>query len=454
MQPIQKEIPINGKYLVTEMQKFSDSGNLELSIDTPFVSFLPNKIILHKHEVKNDTVYEVMDILVNETEAQLVYYLTIANGITFLLLLNRDEVFNTSMPHLAQLTTDDGREGIMYGLHKSMFMDVLNESPNIIVSGSENLLKIQITEIDKAKNEEELIPYRIKDKWGFCAADKTILINCIYDSIGVFSNGLVNVKKNGKWGYINSGGEEIIPCEFSYAHPFGEELAWVNIENSRYFLNKSGELVSICKYTEIDDFSEGFARAEINNKYAFINCEGKNVFDKIYDFAFGFSEGLACVKSGNKYGYIDKTGKSVIDFKYDIATSFSDDVAYVSMGYGDMKTEYFINKEGEKEFKSLHNCRCFKEGLGIIKMGKTYGYINKNNEIEFLLDSAIIFLPFSEGLSLINCNGKYGYINKSGHISIDCIYEHGSNFINGIASVKYQGKYGFINKKGVQFWEN
>jgi len=44
---------------------------------------------------------------------------------------------------------------------------------------------------------QQLIPYRIKDKWGFCDEDKKIVLECIYNVnayLPVFTEGLTAVK--------------------------------------------------------------------------------------------------------------------------------------------------------------------------------------------------------------------------------------------------------------------
>lgn len=42
--------------------------------------------------------------------------------------------------------------------------------------------------------EPQLIPYRKKDKWGFCTPDKKIVIDCIYYEANPFSEGLALVE--------------------------------------------------------------------------------------------------------------------------------------------------------------------------------------------------------------------------------------------------------------------
>ena len=54
-----------------------------------------------------------------------------------------------------------------------------------------------------------LIPYRKKDKWGFCDRDKNLVIQPIYDDAYPFSEGLARVKLNHKrGGYIDTKGTQ------------------------------------------------------------------------------------------------------------------------------------------------------------------------------------------------------------------------------------------------------
>ena len=62
---------------------------------------------------------------------------------------------------------------------------------------------IDVTNKLLALSEPPLIPYRKRDKWGYCTPDKKIVIECIYDSASRFSEEFASVKLNGKYGFIN-----------------------------------------------------------------------------------------------------------------------------------------------------------------------------------------------------------------------------------------------------------
>jgi hypothetical protein len=110
------KMPITGEYAVLQIQKFSDSGSIDLPIDIRFVSFLPGKIILEG--IKNSE-YQVLDVLLNEIEGNNFYYIITNQKQLFLLVLNQKEELKINMPHFAKLTSEDGKEGIMYSLYKS-----------------------------------------------------------------------------------------------------------------------------------------------------------------------------------------------------------------------------------------------------------------------------------------------------------------------------------------------
>jgi hypothetical protein len=50
--------------------------------------------------------------------------------------------------------------------------------------------------------ENQLIPYRKGDKWGFSTFDKIIVIECIYDWVQLFNDERSIVEQNEKYGII------------------------------------------------------------------------------------------------------------------------------------------------------------------------------------------------------------------------------------------------------------
>lgn len=70
-----------------------------------------------------------------------------------------------------------------------------------------------------------------------------------YDEIGVFSEGLAAVKKDGKWGYINTKGEVAIPdtIQAVWSGRFSEGVAYVDVSHYFYLIDTSGKIVFKCE---------------------------------------------------------------------------------------------------------------------------------------------------------------------------------------------------------------
>ena len=59
-------------------------------------------------------------------------------------------------------------------------------------------------------------------KCGFADIKGMVAIQCKYDYVEPFSEGLAAVEKNGKYGFINTKGEEVVPCKYDLAHSFSK----------------------------------------------------------------------------------------------------------------------------------------------------------------------------------------------------------------------------------------
>ena len=81
--------------------------------------------------------------------------------------------------------------------------------------------------------KEEIIIYRIGQKFGAIHQDGKEIIPPVYDRLKFFSEGLCAAKLNGKWGYINKKNEIVVPFEYKHVWPFENGIAEV-YKNSEY----------------------------------------------------------------------------------------------------------------------------------------------------------------------------------------------------------------------------
>lgn len=326
------------------------------------------------------------------------------------------------------------------------------------------------------------------------------LTNFQFDYINSYSDGMTSVRigdwGNGKYGFVDKTGQLVIDCQYDNVSNFSEGLAAVKKNDLYGFINKSGNVVIDFKYSFASGFSEGLAVVGDGSKYGYIDKSGNLVIDYKFNSARIFSEGLAVVGNGNKYGYIDKTGKLVIDYKFDVAEYFIGDYAVV------MANNYkwnLTNKLGKLIFNSnltvyhadaeIHGIdvlvQCYNNGYTRVIKDNKFGYVNRNGElvIDYQYDHAGLFKKevasvvkngkhflinrkgdiisanqydliseFFEGLASVRkgdwSNGKAGFIDEFGNLIIDYQFDYARDFLEGFAAVNKNKMFGFINKSG------
>jgi hypothetical protein len=283
----------------------------------------------------------------------------------------------------------------------------------------------------------KLIPYRKKDKWGFCNSANEIEIECKYDNVVVphsdlnFGLSLVEIDKKTCW--INADGNEMT-LKADQTHLFTE------YEISVIILNKSIETVS-----------------KFPNCY-FVNSKGKTLFDNDYLTASHFQNGFCIVMDKDRtYGAIDSEGKLVIPFE-----TKDYNIIWEKIGRPIMSDARQLNKTTNKLFLFSTETRYM-------------GFKNEKDEI-ILSAKYIKANEFSDGFALVAEKLKdFFFIDSLGNRLNDKTYFYGGAFSNGIAKVvtnKIDGeptvhsrwgvdywipdsaKWGYIDSKGTEYWED
>lgn len=238
---------------------------------------------------------------------------------------------------------------------------------------------------------------KIRDngRFGYINLRDNIIIKCIYDNVGDFSDGLIRVSNGKRWGYIDSLGNQVIDFKFKYCKDFSEGLAVAEKGKKCGYIDKKGNWVIEPQFDGAWNFKNGYAAVRIKDKWFFINREGRNIFNQYFPEIrrsgdIGFSEGYACVRlffenNGqtveSKWGFIDTKGNRLTPFIYDEAENFSDGVAVVARDgykYG------YIDKTGKEIIEPIYEeAFDFKENLGLIRLDGFYGFIDKNGVTTF-----------------------------------------------------------------------
>ena len=157
------------------------------------------------------------------------------------------------------------------------------------------------------------VPFEQNGKWGFSDEKGNIVIDCNYEKVEFFKNGLANVYDK---------------CRT--IHPHGEDVAFSFIDCKQGVINAQGKLLIPIEYTYISEFSKnGIAKAYLdgigynyygqynNGKVGYIDKTGKIIMPFIYKEARFLRLGYSILYLDNKVGLLNQDGKIVIPVLYD-----------------------------------------------------------------------------------------------------------------------------------------
>lgn len=279
---------------------------------------------------------------------------------------------------------------------------------NRIIKSDNNIIKrvgnvVSLTNKLITNTDVHLIPYRKKEKWGFCTPDKKIIIECIYDNIESLGNGHFYVILGNKCGVINKLGETIIPLIYSVLRKAREQLI----------------------------------AAKLNGKFGFLDINGKIVLPFIYDAATDFKDGKSIVDIDSHIFDLYKTGStnSKVDEMY--YYKIDDEGNLFRLSKTDSNRWWMIEKNYLPKSQSLKMWDYGKTIFGEIEL--------QNEEILWSIN----------GMTAFRKNGKYGFLGSDNIFVIPANYDDVIGYFeDGIIRVEINQKAGYINNNGFQYWED
>ncbi|HEX8130929.1 MAG TPA: WG repeat-containing protein, partial [Pyrinomonadaceae bacterium] len=332
-----------------------------------------------------------------------------------------------------------------------------NSSPPESAPANQNAAPTPTPPLGANLRDDEFIPFRRGDKWGFCRADKELLIKPEYDDVRRFSEGLAAVaimesdpdrvrndaervkrgykpasKRIFKWGYINKLGELVIPIELDGAYLFKGGVAQVRYQRQSQSRDKAGNVIpppspqgtpsAASKPTPAstpDPLSDPIPEPARRDSYGTAvtyryTRDGKTAFGGEFEEASYFYERRARVKTGGVYGFIKPDGKYAVNPDYQDASFFSQGLAAVKLKDGNWG---FIDIDGDKsigfdyeDVGDKHNFP-FKNGFAKVKRkGQQWELIDTNGRQ--VLESKYEDIKWSEaGLAAVKSENKWGIID-------------------------------------------
>lgn len=260
------------------------------------------------------------------------------------------------------------------------------------------------------ENNKEFIVENEENKFGVISADKSTVLEPIYEEINqIQDKKLYVVKENGVWSIINKDKSINITNGFDTVEAINNDNAIV--------IKKDGQ-------------------------YGVINSEGEKIIDAEYDnLKYTFGENYIA-KKGNKYGIINTNNDVQVDFIYTNILYENEADIFVA-DKEDMESD-FLNNNFEVKLTGILSDINIENGYIRIRESGEYKYYNfkfdekKNTEV---LTKNTLFLAKKDG--------KYGYINNRGEVVVNYQYDDATEQNKyGFVSVNKEGKWGSLNKEG------
>ncbi len=356
-------------------------------------------------------------------------------------------------------------------------------------------------------NEYGMILAHKGSKKGYIDIQENVLIDFIYDKLGVFSQGLAPAKIKGRFGFIDRDGKVIIDFIYDDAFYFYRcGFAKVKLKNKWGFINTAGRVIIPIIYEEVDyNKTDNFIACKKGDKWAMFSGNGERLsgfdYDKVYetrtdektntffqnglmmvekDGEFGFLNNkmeeiipcglysyaepfnpfrLAIVEKQDKYGVIDDSGQFVIPAIYD-RMEHPSVYSYVSMTFvAESESRYLIFKPDgtlllEEKYSDFYFSRIrikneFQDCYNLKNLNNKYGVVGVDGEILIPFDYEQIDLFEGDSLTKARLKDKYGVINSKNYPVFPFEYDNISleKHCNYIILVK-DGSYGVADREG------
>lgn len=274
----------------------------------------------------------------------------------------------------------------------------------------------------------------------------TILIPCIYESLGDYSTDTyIHATLKGKKGIIDSKNNIIIPFEYSTISDLchtsnGSSIVWVEKDGKHGIYGYDGKELQPC------DIDKAYILTDYNYKeelsytdcplttYIYIVRNGltgvisSSTFESLipcmYEHLSPIKSNKAFYKVNGKWGIIDTSNKTIQLAIYD-------------------NVEIDGSTLSEQKMPSM----AFQSNMYVRNNGKV-GMLKANGE-DFIPVKYDSLGMYSDNMLVAKVGDKYGFLNEEGKESVPFVYSQAHNYSEGLAAVVDEhGKFLFIDKLG------
>ena len=298
-----------------------------------------------------------------------------------------------------------------------------------------------------------------------------------------FYDGFLSVCKNGLWGIISSRLELTIDCIYDDLFRYSNGIAVAKKEDKFFAFDEFGHLLFVGNFKdlcfdEIGGVGCGLFLAAKSSEYSnvkkwgFVDINGNKIIDFKYVSAKPFTHGVAQVQkySDGGWGLIAMDGKELTDFVYTKFLTHSSGEILAFYKYHD-DSPIRINEQGAIHYQYYHNdfykdiylfgydwCSEIYHGLCIVMKGLNYGIIEETGTVTFPLCEMknIKIAPNTDGYVCFNKGKEYKRVTKDGHlitnlknnsVELPLGIQWCDEWIDGYIAVESDGGWGLLNDK-------
>lgn len=264
---------------------------------------------------------------------------------------------------------------------------------------------------------------KIGGKYGFIGQSGSYLLSPVYDKVDNFLGTGTGVCLDKEWFVINSMGYKVAKpsAPVDYLGMLSNNLMLVGKNGKYSYVSTSMILPEQFNYDEATNFKANVAAVKQGGKWGIIGSDGKMITEFIYDdilideFNTCISNGVIFAKTNGKYIMIDAKGKRIGSLEFNDACSFvgtQPAAVCIDGKWGFVAADGTLAVEPKYTKAKSYNC-----GIAPVLVDGKWGYVDSTGEMRI----PAIFtdcLPFADcGIAAVNEEGSWNYIKLLGFYS-------------------------------------
>ena len=275
-----------------------------------------------------------------------------------------------------------------------------------------------------------------------------------------FTDSFYIIIKDGMQGVLNANDKKCINCEYNSIELWSEGIILVSkgqyYSGITYFLlSLSGESITTNEYTRISSIENGFAEAERNGIKGKLNYRGHEV----YDIEEPLNDSMVKRRFFGKWGVFDKDGHQILPSQWDDVSLFCDSIILASITKLEPTSSYYSSSDLVRSyslFKFDGNRVGPEEFNNIKKCSNDFCIITKNSYDALYSKDFNVLIPFNfcyrsirewaDNRYVAHSGGLFVVINERGEILTKNKYSKIGDLQEGKAEVASGYKTGYINQ--------